>query len=518
MGVTISKIEGLYLSAYFDADCTKCLTIEWTEESAVLKDPGSTRSHNTRLTRETQYLQAGFGKTIFGRVVEMSTSDSNEENSANDDSKSSSNGKGNVTGNINQRILFGGEGSERAFLGQVDDNTPIPSVPGDGTVVSVQKHREEILKEPAEWLSSSMRSKELNFFTEYGEVSRYKVKEIIGEGNSSIVCSAYDTHTGEIVAIKKINNIFENVSVAISVTREIKLLRRLYHPDIVKIKNILLPPSRKEFNDIYVVFERMDCDLHQIIKANDDLTPEHYQVFLYQIFRGLKYIHTANVFHRDLRPKNILATSDCKLKICDFGISRVAFSDQPTGKFWTDYIAARWYRAPELCGSFFSKYTPAIDIWSVGCMFAEILTGKPLFPGKNVVHQLDLMTDLLGTPSPETISTIRNEKARKYLNSMRKKTPFPLVEKFPNTDPLALRLLQRLIAFDPRDRPTAEEALSDPYFKNLADVEREPSAQPITKLEFEFETRENTKEELREVIYREILEYHPVGFHLTIKS
>lgn len=135
-------------------------------------------------------------------------------------------------------------------------------------------------------------SKELNFFTEYGEVSRYKVKEIIGEGNSSIVCSAYDTHTGEMVAIKKINNIFENVSVAISVTREIKLLRRLYHPDIVKIKNILLPPSRKEFNDIYVVFEHMDCDLHQIIKANDDLTPEHHQFFLYQILRGLKYIHT----------------------------------------------------------------------------------------------------------------------------------------------------------------------------------------------------------------------------------
>lgn len=135
-------------------------------------------------------------------------------------------------------------------------------------------------------------SKELNFFTEYGEVSRYKVKEIIGEGNSSIVCSAYDTHTGEMVAIKKINNIFENLSVAISVTREIKLLRRLYHPDIVKIKNILLPPSRKEFNDIYVVFEHMDCDLHQIIKANDDLTPEHYQFFLYQILRGLKYIHT----------------------------------------------------------------------------------------------------------------------------------------------------------------------------------------------------------------------------------
>jgi serine/threonine protein kinase len=112
----------------------------------------------------------------------------------------------------------------------------------------------------------------------------------------------------------------------------------------------------------------------------------------------------ASVFHRDLKPKNILANADCKLKICDFGLARVSFCDTPSAIFWTDYVATRWYRAPELCGSFFSKYTPAIDIWSVGCIFAELLTGKPLFPGKNVVHQLDLMTDLLGTPSAESIS------------------------------------------------------------------------------------------------------------------
>ncbi|KAG5544785.1 hypothetical protein RHGRI_017283 [Rhododendron griersonianum] len=116
--------------------------------------------------------------------------------------------------------------------------------------------------------------------------------------------------------------------------------------------------------------------------------------------------HTANVYHRDLKPKNILANANCKLKICDFGLARVAFSDTPTTILWTDYVATRWYRAPELCGSFFSKYTPAIDIWSIGCIFAEVLTGKPLFPGKNVVHQLDLMTDLLGTPSMDTISRV----------------------------------------------------------------------------------------------------------------
>ncbi|XP_027339707.1 mitogen-activated protein kinase 15-like isoform X2 [Abrus precatorius] len=352
-------------------------------------------------------------------------------------------------------------------------------------------------------------SVDVDFFTEYGEGSRYKIEEVIGKGSYGVVCSAYDTHTGEKVAIKKINDIFEHVSDATRILREIKLLRLLRHPDIVEIKHILLPPSRREFKDIYVVFELMESDLHQVIKANDDLTPEHYQFFLYQLLRGLKYIHTANVFHRDLKPKNILANADCKLKICDFGLARVAFNDTPTAIFWTDYVATRWYRAPELCGSFFSKYTPAIDIWSIGCIFAELLTGKPLFPGKNVVHQLDLMTDLLGTPSPESVARVRNEKARRYLSSMRKKKPVPFSQKFPNADPLALRLLERMLAFEPKDRPTAEEALADPYFKGLAKVEREPSAQPVTKMEFEFERRRITKEDVRELIYREILEYHP---------
>ncbi|XXG90490.1 hypothetical protein AAC387_Pa12g2245 [Persea americana] len=350
---------------------------------------------------------------------------------------------------------------------------------------------------------------EMDFFTEYGDANRYKIQEIVGKGSYGVVCSAIDTTTGEKVAIKKIRDIFEHISDATRILREIKLLRLLRHPDIVEIKHIMLPPSRRDFKDIFVVFELMESDLHQVIKANDDLTKEHYQFFLYQLLRALKYIHTANVYHRDLKPKNILANANCKLKICDFGLARVAFNDAPTTIFWTDYVATRWYRAPELCGSFFSKYTPAIDIWSIGCIFAEVLTGKPLFPGKNVVHQLDLMTDLLGLPSLDTISRIRNEKARRYLSTMRNKQPVPFSQKFPNADPSALKLLERLLAFDPKDRPTAEEALADPYFKGLAKVEREPSCQPTSKVEFEFERRRVTKEDIRELIFREILEYHP---------
>ncbi|KAK6946580.1 Protein kinase domain, partial [Dillenia turbinata] len=364
--------------------------------------------------------------------------------------------------------------------------------------------------------------KDTEFFIEYGDANRYKLLEVIGKGSYGVVCAALDTHTGQKVAIKKIHDIFDHISDAIRILREVKLLRLLRHPDIVEIKRIMLPPSKKDFKDIFVVFELMESDLHQVIKVNDDLTREHHQFFLYQLLRALKYMHTANVYHRDLKPKNILANANCKLKICDFGLARVAFSDTPMTIFWTDYVATRWYRAPELCGSFYSKffkylltatsglqYTPAIDIWSIGCIFAEILTGKPLFPGKSIVHQLDLITDLLGTPSADTISRVRNEKARKYLMEMRKKSPVPFSQKFPKADPLALRLLERLLAFDPKDRPTAEEALSDPYFKGLAKVEREPACQPLSVLEFDFERRRATKEDIRELLFREILEYHP---------
>ncbi|RLM54347.1 mitogen-activated protein kinase 12 [Panicum miliaceum] len=363
---------------------------------------------------------------------------------------------------------------QSSVAGEGEEGSPDLEVIEDPDLVGLRAIRVPKRKMPLPVESHKKNSVEMEFFTEYGEASQYQIQEVIGKGSYGVVAAAVDIRT-----------------------------------DIVEIKHIMLPPSRREFQDIYVVFELMESDLHQVIKANDDLTPEHHQFFLYQLLRALKYIHAANVFHRDLKPKNILANSDCKLKICDFGLARASFNDAPSAIFWTDYVATRWYRAPELCGSFFSKYTPAIDIWSIGCIFAELLTGRPLFPGKNVVHQLDLITDLLGTPSSETLSRIRNEKARRYLSCMRKKHPVPFTQKFRNADPLALRLLERLLAFDPKDRPTAEEALADPYFASLANVEREPSRHPISKLEFEFERRKLAKDDVRELIYREILEYHP---------
>eukprot|EP00238_Polyblepharides_amylifera_P010759 CAMPEP_0196583864 /NCGR_PEP_ID=MMETSP1081-20130531/45002_1 /TAXON_ID=36882 /ORGANISM="Pyramimonas amylifera, Strain CCMP720" /LENGTH=519 /DNA_ID=CAMNT_0041904891 /DNA_START=455 /DNA_END=2014 /DNA_ORIENTATION=- len=347
------------------------------------------------------------------------------------------------------------------------------------------------------------------FFTEYGEMNRYVIHEVVGKGSYGVVCSATDKKTGEKVAIKKITDVFEHVSDATRILREIKLLRKLKHPDIVEIKHIMLPPSEREFRDIFVVFELMESDLHQVIKANDDLTTEHYKYFMYQLLSGLMHVHSANVFHRDLKPKNILANADCKLKICDFGLARPAFNDQPSTVFWTDYVATRWYRAPELCGSFFSKYTPAVDVWGLGCILAEVILGKPLFPGRNVVHQLELITDLLGTPTPEHLAKVRNDKARRFLANMKLKPAVPFSSIFDGIDLGIVNLLEKMLKFDPADRPSATQCLQDVLFNGLRTPAHEARAQPISKLSFEFERRKLSKDDVRHLIYQEILEYHP---------
>jgi mitogen-activated protein kinase 1/3 len=148
----------------------------------------------------------------------------------------------------------------------------------------------------------------------------------IGKGAYGVVCSARDTETGTKVAIKKIANAFDNVTDARRTLREMKLLRRLQHENIVLLRDIMKPPSmdRADFNDVYLVYELMDTDLHQIVRSQQQLSDEHSQYFLYQILRGLKYVHTAKVLHRDLKPSNLLLNANCDLKICDFGLARTS--------------------------------------------------------------------------------------------------------------------------------------------------------------------------------------------------
>ncbi|CAI5460512.1 unnamed protein product [Closterium sp. Yama58-4] len=318
----------------------------------------------------------------------------------------------------------------------------------------------------------------------------------IGRGAYGIVCSAINSETQEEVAIKKIANAFDNRIDAKRTLREIKLLRHMDHENVVAIRDIIPPPARDTFNDVYIVYELMDTDLHQIIRSNQQLTEDHCQYFLYQLLRGLKYVHSAKVLHRDLKPSNLLLNANCDLKICDFGLARSAEESD----YMTEYVVTRWYRAPELLLN--SKaYTAAIDLWSVGCIFMELLNREPLFPGKDYVDQLRLITSIIGSPDDSDISFLESDNARRYVRSLPFVRKQPLAARFPNMAPLALDLMERMLLFDPAKRITVEESLDHPYLASLHDISDEPVCHaPFT---FDFEHPVLPEETIKDLIWAE---------------
>lgn len=193
---------------------------------------------------------------------------------------------------------------------------------------------------------------------------RFKIVKELGHGAYGIVCSAkYEDGSSEdgcYVAIKKITNIFSKKILCKRSLRELKLLQFFRgHKNITCLYDldIIADPVSGEFNEIYLYEELMECDMHQIIRSGQPLTDSHYQFFIYQTLCGLKYIHSADVLHRDLKPGNLLVNADCELKICDFGLAR-GFLEIPEHNvgFMTEYVATRWYRAPEIMLSF-TNYT-----------------------------------------------------------------------------------------------------------------------------------------------------------------
>lgn len=342
--------------------------------------------------------------------------------------------------------------------------------------------------------------------TRFDVDTRYTLIKPIGQGAYGVVSSALDNDTGEKVAIKKINKAFEHLTDTKRTLREVKILRHFHHENVIRIRDILRPLSLSAFDDIYIVTELMDTDLHQIISSPQPLTDDHTQYFLYQILRALKYIHSAHVLHRDLKPSNLLLNGNCDLKVCDFGLARVAHPEENHAGFLTEYVATRWYRAPEIMLSW-KEYTKSIDVWSVGCIFAELLGRKPLFPGKDYIHQLALITDVIGTPEETDIECIESEKARRYIRSLPFKPKIPPARIYPNANPLALELLQKMIVFHPGKRITVEEALAHPYLASLHDPSDEPLAHAA--FSFEFESMPLAKGPLRELVTREMLSFHP---------
>ncbi|XP_061663464.1 mitogen-activated protein kinase 11 isoform X2 [Syngnathoides biaculeatus] len=254
----------------------------------------------------------------------------------------------------------------------------------------------------------------------------------------------------------------------------------------------LLPP-RHDREKRYLVTNLMGADLNNIVKFQR-LSDEHVQFLIYQLLRGLKYIHSAGLIHRDLKPSNVAVNEDCELRILDFGLARQT-DDEMTG-----YVATRWYRAPEIMLNWM-HYNQNVDIWSVGCIMGELLKGKVLFPGTDYIDQLKRIMEMVGTPTPDLLGKICSEHAQKYIQSLPFMPQQDLEKIFRGANPLAVDLLKRMLVLDCDGRISASEALAHPYFSQYHDPDDEPEALPYDQT---LESKDRTLEEWKELVFTEV--------------
>mmetsp|Transcript_12778 Transcript_12778/g.16159 ORF Transcript_12778/g.16159 Transcript_12778/m.16159 type:complete len:417 (-) Transcript_12778:152-1402(-) len=376
---------------------------------------------------------------------------------------------------------------------------------------------------------------------------RYTELKRIGSGSYGTVVSAKDTlQNDKPVAIKKIKNVFgpehdntvsiNNLITAKRILREIKLLRHFdTHDNIITILDMMAYPhdSPRGIEDVYIVTNLFESDLEQIVNSPQPLSEEHNQYFLYQILRGLKYVHSADVVHRDLKPSNILLNANCDLALCDFGLSRggvpsSSSSSSDDGKYdddgvaedgMTEYVVTRWYRAPELL-CHVNSYGKSVDVWSVGCIFAEMLCRNALFQGRSPHHQLEIIIGVLGGGVGGVFDARAHPVAKEVMNRARRlsatSTSTPGLRSLlpPDINRDAYDLLEKMLRVDPDDRITVEGALEHSYLRELhCGAAKEPACVSPFDTTFENSTtmkpvdeKARIRDELRRLMYREVLE------------
>jgi len=293
----------------------------------------------------------------------------------------------------------------------------------------------------------------------------YAAERVIGNGSFGVVYQATVIETGEIVAIKKVlqDRRFKN--------RELQIMGSLDHPCVVSLKHCFYSKGEKA-DDVYLnlVMEYIPETIHRTLRNHTKakkLVPLMYtKVYMYQIARSLAYIHSQGVCHRDIKPQNLLLnTRTHEAKLCDFGSAKILVK----GEANVAYICSRYYRAPELVFEA-TEYTNAIDVWSMGCVMAELLLGNPLFPGESGVDQLIEIIKILGTPTKEQIQAMNpNHTSFKFPQIK----PHPWSKVFRNKAPIdAIDLVSQFLRYEPKNRISAFVALAHPFFDDL----REPNA------------------------------------------
>jgi mitogen-activated protein kinase 1/3 len=381
---------------------------------------------------------------------------------------------------------------------------------------------------------------------------RYVLRSIIGTGSYGTVVSAVDLVNGKEVAIKKNKNIFPQyldlLSIAtpnktpsqrttkalvpthrssvsqLRVLREISILNFVEnHPNIISLKELILPYSYDKFTDVYIVTDLMEADLRDILDSSQVLNMDQIKYLMYQLLSAVHYLHSADIVHRDIKPENCLVNSKCELKLCDFGLARGCDFEidlekklQGTTRLSTNYVQTRPYRAPELLLNS-QRVGKTSDIWAIGCIFAEMLNeGHALFDGSSTQDQIFKIIQVMGTPHLEDVHG--STAAIEFINRLAFVQPNDewYLEMFPRhiIEPCGLDLLNKLLQFDYQKRITAEEALKHEFF---AEYHSEPILYASKKFDFSFEKNlyVNDPEDIvtyghlvKEVAYTKILDFH----------
>ncbi|CBH15519.1 CDC2-related protein kinase [Trypanosoma brucei gambiense DAL972] len=290
------------------------------------------------------------------------------------------------------------------------------------------------------------------------QFDRYNRMDILGEGTYGVVYRAVDRATGQIVALKKVRLDRTDEGIPQTALREVSILQEIHHPNIVNLLDVICADGK-----LYLIFEYVDHDLKKALeKRGGAFTGTTLKKIIYQLLEGLSFCHRHRIVHRDLKPANILVTTDNSVKIADFGLARAFQIPMHT---YTHEVVTLWYRAPEiLLGE--KHYTPAVDMWSIGCIFAELARGKVLFRGDSEIGQLFEIFQVLGTPMDAEGSWLGVSSLPDYRDVFPKWSGKPLTQVLPALDGDAVDLLSQMLRYNPAERISAKAALQHPWFSD----------------------------------------------------